>query len=102
MQKVMICHTLRNGMRDKIEGWSLEDGDQVYKSYKERVHTLNEFDSMFSVPVGLIRSGNGHCYSTVLHAIGDGWKLLAPPQEYTEKMAGGPTVQMWEWWLVKD
>lgn len=99
MQKVLTVSTGRCSMRSDIEGWTFEDGGAVHEAFCQRIGTENEYDHLVDVPVGLINGGrrNFPYYPTVLHAIGDGWKLLAPPQRYLENLN-----YMYEWWLVKD
>lgn len=98
MQRVLIVSTYSNRLRGEIFGWIYEDGDQVLNT----VRRLGKYDRT-DIPVGMISSGmisgglSKLSYPTVLHAIGDGWKLLAPPQEYKE---GGKTC--YEWWLVRE
>lgn len=94
MQRVLIVSTYSNRLRGEIIGWTYEDGDEVLNT----VRRLGRYDRL-DIPVGMISSGSLYkpSYPTVLHAIGDGWKLLAPPQEYKE---GGKTC--YEWWLVRE
>lgn len=45
--------------------------------------------------VGLMGYFRGwYAYPTVYHAIGDGWRLLAPPDQEEDGT--------WTWWLVRD
>jgi len=100
MQKVLIVSTSSDRLRDEIVGWTYENGDAVMEAvYKSNSNGYDQLD----IPVGLIGSASsGNLffpkYPTVLHAIGNGWKLLAPPKEYKE--VNGQTY--YEWWLVKD
>lgn len=102
----MTVSTLKGSIRDKIQGWGVEDANQVHIAFDERLGTEHEYDHPNKVPVGLIRSGNFPLYPTVLHALGDGWKLLAPPTQYdqpcTDDDGAESKITLWEWWLVKD
>lgn len=68
MQKVMSCTTQRADMRAPIDGWTFEDGDLVVAGKM----------------IGYTGSPIYPCYATVLHAIGDGWRLLAPPHRLAD------------------
>jgi hypothetical protein len=97
MQKIMTCNTATLSLRAKIEGWSMEDGDKVSEAFVERIDTPNHYHHINDMPVGLIGGmvrNIGMLPPTILHALGQGWKLLSSPtlQEDTT----------YEWWLVKD
>lgn len=101
MQKVLIVTTERSSMRSDIQGWTFENGNDVIEAFTKRIGTEFEYEHINEIPVGMIGGtykAYAICYKTVLHAIGDGWKLLAPPQEYKESNL----QTMYEWWLVKD
>lgn len=104
MQKVMMCITEQPSMRAAIVGWSFEDGNAVYVAFSNAIGTKDEYKTYNDIPVGFINSGvlNQTSYPTVLHALGDGWKLLAPPERYKEKHYNKGIVDMYQWWLVKD
>lgn len=104
MQKLLIVSTLKSSVRSEIQGWSTENADAVVVAYKERLGTKYEYPNPNEVPVGLIGGSMGasNHYPTVLHAMGDGWKLMAPPTKYDYPIDEGNTVVMWEWWLTKD
>ena len=98
MQKVLNVSTPSNSIRADIYGCGYEDGDLVkeyHGRYSQKYHYLN-------FPVGLVGAPKFPLYPTVLHAIGDGWKLLAPPQETTWTNSDGEKIPEWSWWLVKD
>jgi hypothetical protein len=76
-QKILHLTTDGSGLRSKVEGWSAEDGDLIEMN-KE---------------IGLSDGMKTPFYSTVMHAIADGWKLLAPPVK---------SGNWYEWYLVKD
>lgn len=98
MQKVLCVSTCDDNLRSTIDGWGWEDGDLVHQGLTE----LPKYNKL-NIPVGLIRSGNIPCYPTVLHAIGDGWKLLAPPTKFSYTThSDGPEITGYSWWLVKD
>jgi hypothetical protein len=80
MQKVLNLLTITSDLRSAADGWVAEDGDLIKKD-KE---------------IGLSESYKGfYCYKTPMHAIADGWELLAPPSnlEYDG---------LYSWWFVKD
>jgi hypothetical protein len=102
MQKVMICTTYRPSLRAEIDGLSFEDGDAVVIAWRERLGKYNGPDDM---PVGLVGSGpTRRFYKTILHALGDSWQLLAPPQKevHDHESDGKPATVSWTWWLVKE
>lgn len=88
--KILSMSTNGRGLRSSTEGISAEDGDLI-KSDKE---------------IGYSDSMRVTFYKTPMHAIADGWKLLAPPQFEeeipAEKLASGKSVQIYGWWFVKD
>lgn len=98
MQKILNCSTAGDSLREAIDGWGDEDGDKVLEAVTDhgaKYKTANK------IPVGLIRSPHFPNYPTVLHAIGDGWKLLAPPVKFSYN-ADGKEITGYSWWLVKD
>lgn len=85
-QQVLICSTKDNCVRSECVGWTANDSGKV----KQNVH------------IGLTPGfGRFYSYETVLHAMGDGWKLLAPPTSYVVETDNGP-IKEWEWWLVRE
>lgn len=104
MQKVMICTTYQPSLRSEIDGLSFEDGDTVSVAWRERRGTGHEYKAQENVPVGLVGGSlTRKHYPTVLHALGDGWRLIGPPQR-VENLAyrEAGTVVSWTWWLVKE
>lgn len=93
MQKVFHCFTLCSGLRDAIDGWTFEDGDLVQRALRERPHIVGSQD----LAVGMVGNPRFHYYPTVLHALGDGWRLLSPPVASSSFGHAGYT-----WWLVRD
>lgn len=82
MQKVLTFYTQTDDMRAEADGWGAEDGtNAVSKLDKE---------------VGLISGMHTWCPTTPLHALGAGWKLLAPPI----KLVNDPYFQ-YKWWFVQ-
>jgi hypothetical protein len=80
VQKILHFMTKTSSLRSSADGWSAEDGDVI------------NVDKV----IGLSPGYKGFCcYETPMHAIADGWKLLAPPSnlEYSD---------FYEWWFVKD
>jgi hypothetical protein len=83
MQKVLRILTFRPDLRGEAVGWSCDDGDLVQPG-----------------PIGRTPGPRfAHSYGTPLHAIGAGWRLLAPPlppEDEDDPMDG------YDWWLVRD
>jgi hypothetical protein len=104
MQEILIMTTEKRDMRAEVVGWSSADGNCVSAAFCSRIGTKNEYASRNDIPVGLCGGMMYHppSYPTVLHAIGQGWKLLAPPVEYMETGNDGMTKENYEWWLVRD
>lgn len=106
MQKILMCVTETPSLRAKITGWKFESGDAVWNAYSISFNGPEAFKTQNDVPVELIENMSSHStstkYPTVLHALGDDWKLLGPPITYKQTIgAGVASVEMWEWWLVK-
>ncbi len=81
-QKIITLTTLRNSLRCEVDGMSSEDGDLI-RLDKE---------------IGLSGSPHYPFYQTPMHAIGDGWRLMAPPvfiKDYAKD------IDAWEWWLER-
>jgi hypothetical protein len=120
MQKVLTMMTERNTIRADVMGWGNEDGNAVLDTWamyrrEERIPPGGKsYNHPNDIPVGMISGSIGKhrvpFYPTVLHALGDGWKLLAPPIEFEEDRfkedEHGNEVKYkltcYEWWLVKD
>jgi hypothetical protein len=101
MQKVLCVSTLENSMRSQIQSWDYEDGNAVTEAFLNRFGTNGEYSHPSDMPVGLIGNSKIILHPTVLHALGSGWKLLAPPESY-DLIIDDTIRQMWQWWLVKD
>lgn len=81
MQKILILTTFSARLRAAVVGREAEGGEIISQN----------------TDVGMVKEYQGEFrYLTVLHALGDGWKLLAPPA-----MNSAYRVE-WEWWLTKD
>lgn len=100
-QKVLVLETRMSSLRSEVIGQSYEDGDEVGKAFREYA---NKYPTKEQVPVGLIsgitRAGVPH-YDTVLHALGDGWKLIAPPETLSHTDGYQQPMTTYEWWMVK-
>jgi hypothetical protein len=107
MQKILIMSTKHSGLRSEAIGWTSESGEKVIEAWENLTvktdtdgHPIRNRNDMFIGYVGAYRCP---CYPTVLHALSDDWKLLAPPKDiswtndHTKEI-----VAEWEWWLVKD
>jgi hypothetical protein len=85
-QKILVMSTKRSDPRSEAIGWSAEDGDVIVPGR----------------PIGESPGFRGpYSYDTPMHAIRDGWRLLAPPKEYQQEYLSGARAE-WEWWLTKD
>lgn len=98
-QLVLTMSTKTSSLRSEATGWSLDSGLLAHNEI------INRKDPQ--VMVGLIPGKiEWYAYPTVLHALGNGFKLLAPPTMYKEVYSKGESnervVEEWEWWLVKD
>jgi len=112
MQKVLVVSTQSDSIRDNIIGWTFNDANEVRDAFEVRASvyratgTKNEYETFVDVPIHKIRSGYCISYPTILHALADNWKLLAPPArcvEPIESIDGEEQEQEYfEWWLVKD
>ena len=86
MQKVLNVMTKGNTLRSKFDCWSAEDADLVQGMRCWKVLGMKVPD-----------------YETILHALADGWRLLAPPVEITNFIVEGEYITgYYDWWLVKD
>lgn len=85
MQKILILSSYSASLRSGIDGYGAEDGDLINQN-KE---------------IGLSNSMRVPHYATVMHAIADGWKLLAPPTK-TDVYFAPKFDYIHEWYLVKD
>jgi hypothetical protein len=57
------------------------------------------------IDVGFIPSPKFTAYPTILHALADGFKLLAPPTKELLLSRDSKTITStyeWNWWLVRD
>lgn len=93
MQKILIITTEICDMRAKVIGCSSEDSDNVYLAFGLNQNLPHE-------EIGKVGHYKGcKFYEAPLFALGDGWKLLAPPIE-------SPPVKGYKggyaWWFVKD
>lgn len=92
--------TARCSLRADVDGWTCEDSGKLLPDK----------------PIGFTRGPDfSYTYRTVMHALHDGWKLLAPPEMYLDRVEKTPAevvedplhqpfreVQRWEWWFVRD
>lgn len=75
-QQVLIVVTGKDSLRSPIEGWTCEDPNVGVRD-----------------PVGVTPpAGFNYTYPTVLHALGDGWQLLASPSYGS---------RFFVWWLTR-
>ena len=94
MQKVLVMTTVGSDMRSEAIGWSAEDGYEASEQF--RATGRIDYD------VGSVMSYTGfHLYMTPVHALGDGWRLLAPPtscqQERDTEVWGKLQTARQEW-----
>jgi len=87
--KVLTVTTVFPELRSECIGWTCEDSNEVQRACDYYNGNVRNID------VGSILTARGsYSYDTVLHAVGDGWKLLGPPSKIGDKE--------FEWWLTKD
>lgn len=99
MQKILKMSTNGDSVRSTAHGWGAEDGDIASNDIALAMESNSNYRSSKDVPVGMIHWYKGYCtYPTPLHAIADGWKLLAPPSCSEEYIA----MKEYSWWFVKD
>jgi hypothetical protein len=95
-QSVLRMSTSGPGCRAKATGWCLESGLEAMMEMNRR--------KSCSIAVGLIPSRRPVTYPTILHALADGFKLLAPPTMDVLSTASDceSATYEWNWWLVRD
>jgi len=81
-QKILNLVTLDQSLRSKVDSWDAEDGELI---------DLNK-------EIGLSRSLSVPYYQTPMHAIGDGWRLIAPPVFIKNYIND---INAYEWWFEK-
>lgn len=82
-QKVLVMSTNGPDMRSTAQGWTCEDGAIV------RAGDIGMTGAPYPYPSP----------ATPLHALGDGWCLLAPPAQIGRKAKALPRGE-WEWWFT--
>ena len=87
MQSILKLDTRNLGMRAEVVGWSVESGFEVGFAATNNKTTIDK------VPTWKIKRPQLTYYQTPLHALGDGWKLLAPPIK---------VGNICEWFFTKD
>jgi len=99
-QSILRMSTSGFGCRAKATGWCLESGLEAMLEMHRRGDGVKKDRS---IAVGLLPSQKPVLYPTILHALADGFKLLAPP---TKDVLMGATDEAatyeWNWWLVRD
>ncbi len=91
-QTVLVMSTKGPELRSEAIGWTLNSGLMAHQEIERRRN--------WDFHVGMIGAPRqGYCFPTVLHALGMGYKLLAPPiaAPWTSELSNE-----YEWWLVKD
>jgi hypothetical protein len=113
---IVTTKSISPDLRADIQGWTYESGKEAAKAI------CQSGDSQ--IMAGMIGGYHGPSYPTVLHALGDGFRLLAPPvkdhtmQYDNQKRTAdasrgifqailllcdvGKIETYWEWWLVKE
>lgn len=85
-QQILRMTTIDKSLRADVDGWDGEDG-----------HLIKQ-----EKPIGLSAGLSFFCYPTPMHAIGDGWRLMGPPQIVIDyDIHNQPIRTCWEWWLEK-
>jgi len=93
-QIVLRMSTKTNCLRSDAIGWSVDSANEARKEILRHKGCSFHVGSI-GAPI------ENYTFPTVLHALGSGFRLLAPPIAYTETYYNGPSEE-WEWWLVKD
>jgi hypothetical protein len=96
MQKVLVCHTYDNSLRSKIICQEYADTSNLINCFHEQCRAGADYGSIHKFPIDMIRSGECQKYQTIFHALGDSWKLLAPPEHVIDR------TDHFRWWLVKE
>jgi len=86
-QNILVLVTKSSHIRDDVT-------HQVTESGRFAALTMSQFG--FDVDVMQIDIPTLKQYLTPLHALGDGWKLLAPPRSSQQ------FLDWYEWWFVKE
>lgn len=93
MQKIITLETCSPSLRHEVVGWGGEAAD-LYVPHR---------------PIGLTPCLHFTAYKTVLEAMADGWKVMAPPRDVSfdrTKVNDGMVIKekipYFEWWLTKD
>src|SRR6187402_2793475 len=83
-QKILKILTSRRSLRADAYGWNAEDGEVI----QQEKH------------IGLSDGFRGFCcYDCPMKAIGDGWRLMAPPITLPAYING---QDYYEWWFEKS
>ena len=91
MQKLLFINTVDQYPRSEAIGWTIEDGDKAQEKLQ------GGRAAYFHYPVGQIGNcKDNYCYPTVLHAMGDGWRVMGYPQRIQEN-----GKDIWKWMLEK-
>ena len=88
--------TENDSLRAEADGYNMEDGDCV--------HEAALANSIVDEDVSTVYIDHGHDYTkylTPLHALSNGWRLMAPPFHYTWTDIDGKFVNSYVWWFEK-
>jgi hypothetical protein len=93
MQKILIMETLDRGIRSSAYGWDIECGETALQDLSAKIHEHRSFNR---VPVGFAGRPGGlsHTHATPLHAMANGWHLMAPPIKHITDER-----DYFEWWF---
>lgn len=95
-QTVLVLSTRKSDLRSEVIGWMIDSGAIAYAELARRKKAGQEPNK---VNVGLIPGClDWYAYPTVLHALAEGFRLLAPPTEYKKNNE----TEYSEWWLVRE
>lgn len=95
IQQVLTMTTKRPDLRSEAIGWSAEDPSKL----------------KWGQPIGMTPGfGERYSYETPMHALADGWRLLAPPEEGERRVEdraddGTPRELVYDetsWWFVRE
>ncbi len=83
---VLNMATKTDDVRSEAVGWTCNDSSLLIPNKPIGMTPGVKFD---------------YAYPTVMHAMHDGWKMLAPPEKFITPTDNG-LIEGWYWWLVKD
>jgi hypothetical protein len=101
VQKILIMSVYGTSLRSEAFGWTIEGGDIAEKDMTRYLDSHPEARGQSNnVPVGMIGVPRDFsAYTTPLHALGNGWRLMNAPRPF--KLAETDRNTYYEWWFEK-